>query len=284
MFVVIFATFLSAPGKYIQSFLNGATVWALNVLPTLFPFAVLTPLAVKCLPRTKRSITCFLFGIDADDAYLTSLLCGYPLGAKQLSELNFDKDTTTAACSFCSSASPVFIVVTVGYQLLNNTSASIALIVSHIGGTVLNGLLHRKNCKQKNNLLTKNFAADDLSKAIGSAIGSVLSVGGLIALFYFLTDIIKNLLPSNLQNHAFICFAIGLVEMTNGIIGLCNTCNTFTATVLSSFLLSFGGGCVLLQSLTFLSDKVIVRKLLLIKLTQASISALLCFVMCKFLM
>ncbi len=259
-------------------------MWALNVLPSLFPFAVLTPLVLKCLPRTKHSITYTLFGIDADDAYLTSLLCGYPLGAKQLSEHNFEKEITTAACSFCSSASPVFIVATVGFQLLNNSSAAIALIVSHVGATLLNGLLHRSKCKQQNNALTKTLATDDLSKAIGSAISSVLSVGGLIALFYFLTDILKSLLPPSLQNCAFVSFAIGLVEMTNGIIGLCSTCNTFTATVASSFLLSFGGGCVLLQSLTFLSDKVIAGKLLLIKLTQAAISTLLCFVMCKLLM
>ncbi len=285
VFAVVFATFLSAPQKYMQSFLNGATVWALNVLPSLFPFAVLSPLALKFLPRTKRSLTKTLFGVAVDDVYLTSLLCGYPLGAKQLSDCGLDKEATTAACSFCSSASPVFVVATVGCKLLNDTNATVALIASHLGATVLNGLIYRTKCTNNDVRVSQNkFAASDVGNAVGSAVTSVLSVGGLIALFYMLTDMLKSFLPQKLVQNVAINFLIGLVEMTNGTVALCSSCDTFTATVLISFLLSFGGVCVLLQSLAFLSDKVFVGKFVKMKLTQASISTLLSFVLCKFLL
>lgn len=283
VFAVVFATFLADPQKYMQSFLNGATVWALNVLPSLFPFAVLSPLALKFLPQTKRSVTKFLFGISADDAFLTSLLCGYPLGAKQLADCGFDKSTTTAACSFCSSASPIFVVATVGAKLLKSNVAAVVLLVSHVVGVVLNGLLHRKSNGNSHTPLPRKFAASDVGNAVGSAVSSVLSVGGLIALFYMLTDMLKSFLPQNVANSATTSFLIGLVEMTNGIVGVCAMRNTLTAAVLSCFLLSFGGACVILQSLAFLSDKIYVGKFLIMKLTQASISALVCFALCLLL-
>lgn len=283
VFAVVFATFLAAPQKYMQSFLNGATVWALNVLPSLFPFAVLSPLALKFVPQTKRSVTKSLFGIAADEAFLTSLLCGYPLGAKQLSEYDFGKETTTAACSFCSSASPIFVVATVGAKLLKSNDAAVVLLVSHVVGVVLNGLLHRKSDNNRHTPLPRKFSASDVGNAVSSAVGSVLSVGGLIALFYMLTDMLKSFLPQNVANSAATSFLIGLVEMTNGIVGVCTACNTLTATVLCSFLLSFGGLCVLLQSLAFLSDKINAAKFLIMKLTQAGISALVCFGLCLLL-
>lgn len=264
-----------------RSFLDGITVWAYNILPALFPFAVLSTLAVKFLPSTKKSFTETLFGVDADALYLTSLLCGYPIGAKAIEESGASPKTATQLCSFCSSASPVFVVVTVGTKLLQSTAATIILFSSHLLSTVINGLLYRKKCEEKVCRATE-FHAEDIGNSVTSSMLSVLSVGGLVALFYMLSDIIKSYMPQPLSQSVATSFALGLLEMTNGIVSICAVCDTLCATVLSSFLLSFGGMCVLAQSLAFLGKcKVHILRFLQMKFTQGSVATLLSFVLCK---
>lgn len=279
LFIAVATVFLSSPAVYMQSFLDGVTVWAYNVLPALFPFAVLTTLAAKFFLHWKFSVCKPLFGVRADGIYLLSLLCGYPMGAKAIAESSFDAETSTQLCSFCSSASPIFVLATVGAKLLANTTATVVLIVSHLLSTLLNGALYRKKRDDvSNSNLQNEFHSADIGNAVTSSLLSVLSVGGLIALFYMLTDIIKSFLPNAASESVAVGFLLGLFEMTNGVISVCGTCDLLTATVLSSFLISFGGMCVFAQSLSFLAQKNIKpTRFLKMKLTQGSIATLLSF-------
>lgn len=286
LFICVATIFVSAPIKYMQSFVDGLTVWAYNVLPALFPFMVLTTLATKIIPRGKFSVTKALFGISCDDIYLTSLLCGYPVGAKMIADSNTDTHTATAMCSFCSSAGPIFMIATVGAKLLRNSVATIIIVVAHIFSSVLNGLVYRNKTQHIEIVDTNsNFSPQDFGNTITNSTLSVLSVGGLIALFYMLSDMIKTFLPTNFSDSLPISFAIGLLEMTNGIIGICNLANVATATVLCSSLLAFGGTCVFLQCYAFLGQKNIKAvDVLKMKVTQSAFATILSFVLVKILL
>ena len=133
------------------------------------------------------------------------------------------------------------MIATVGAKLLQSTIATVIVICSHLLSAILNGLIYRK--KEYAELLDANegFKAKDFGDTISSSVLSVLSVGGLIALFYMLTDMLKNLLPTSVIGNLVFCYAVGLFEMTNGIIGVCNLADTATATVLVSSLLALGG-------------------------------------------
>ena len=281
LFVAVTGVFLSSPATYMQSFLDGVSVWAYNVLPALFPFAVLTALASKFFPKSKISVCKTLFGVKADGIFLSSLLCGYPIGAKTISESNFDSQTATRICSFCSTASPIFIVATVGAKLLGSTVATLILLFSHWLSAIVCGLLYRKKTEEQN-FVQNDFSPADVGNTITSSLLSVLSVGGLIALFYLLGDIVKSLLPGAIGGSLPVNFLMGLLEMTNGIISVCAICDVATATALSSFLLAFGGMCVFAQSITFLSAKnVKPLAFLKIKFVQGSIATIISFVAAK---
>lgn len=283
MFVAVAVLFLHSPKIFMQSFLDGVTVWALNVLPALFPFAVLSPIALAFFPRSKRSFSSKLFGVDADGIYLASLLCGYPIGAKAIAESNLDADSAECACAFCSSASPVFVVATVGAALLQNSVATAVLVVCHLLSTLVCGLFFRRRhdkSVQKQSLPLFSFG--DIGSAVTNAVLSVLYVGGLIALFYMLCDMAKSLLPEVLSQSAVVGFLLGLLEMTNGVIFVCSVCDVFSAMVLCGFLLAFGGLCVFCQSMTFLSKKnVSPLKFLKMRLVQGSVASLSAFVLGK---
>jgi len=183
-------------------------------------------------------------------------------------------------CSFCSTAGPVFMLATVGGKLLQNTVATVILISVHVVSAIINGLIYRK--KQTHISINNNakFTARDIGDTVTSSALSVISVGGLIALFYMLTDMIKSMLPQNIADSIVTAFIIGLFEMTNGIFGICNLTDCASATVLCSALLSFGGLCVFAQCYAFLGAKQVKPfKLFKMKLTQSAIATILSYVL-----
>lgn len=284
--ILLFATtviiFIAAPTKYMQSFVDGITIWAFNVLPALFPFMVLTTLTLKLQTKCKRSFTKPLFGINCDNIFLTSVLCGYPVGAKAIADSNSDLDTSTVMCSFCSTAGPIFMIATVGAKLLQNTTATIILVAAQIIAAIFNGLLYRKKSLGIQIDNNAKFSARDIGDTITSSALSVISVGGLIALFYMFTDMIKTILPSNVGESLITAFVIGLFEMTNGVFGVCKLTDVATATVLCSTLLSFGGLCVFAQCYAFLgTKKVSPFKLLKMKITQSAIATILSYILTR---
>ena len=282
LFCLIIAVFISAPARYMQSFFDGLAVWAYNVLPALFPFAVLSTLTFKIMPKSKRSFTRTLFGVSCDKVFLTSLLCGYPIGAKAIADSNANSQAATRACSFCSTAGPIFMIATVGAKLLHNTLATTILIIAHVLSAILNGLTYRK--KEYEQLLDQSdgFKAKDFGDTISSSVLSVLSVGGLIALFYMLTDMLKSILPTAISSSLVFSYAVGLLEMTNGIISVCKQSNLATATVLTSSLLALGGACVFLQCYAFLAVKnVKAIDVLKMKVTQSAFATVISFLLVK---
>lgn len=283
LFAFVAGLFISAPTKYMQSFFDGLTVWAYNVLPALFPFTVLTTLTLKISPRTKFSLTKKLFGISCDNIFITSLLCGYPIGAKAISDSQADSATATRMCAFCSSAGPIFMIATVGAKLLQNTTASIILVVVHFASVALNGMIYRrKHPTIEVNEINSQLRAEDFGNTITNSALSIISVGGLIALFYMLADMIKSILPSALSDNIVVSFAIGLLEMTNGVFAICKHADVATATVLSSGLLALGGMCVFFQCYAFLGQKKIKAvDIIKMKLIQSAFATILSFVLVK---
>ena len=265
-----------------QSFFDGLTVWAYNVLPALFPFTVITTIALKIKPQTKYSITKCLFGISCDNVFITSLLCGYPIGAKAIIDSNADTATATRMCAFCSSAGPIFMIATVGAKLLQNTVATVILVAVHILSVIANGLIYRRKdvCQLLEN--KSGFQPQDFGDTITNSALSIISVGGLIALFYMFSDMIKSFLPTNVSDSLVVSFTMGLLEMTNGVFGVCHTTDVATATVLCSTLLALGGMCVFFQCYAFLGKKNIKAvDVIKMKLTQSAFATIFSFVLVK---
>ena len=282
LFIGVATVFISSPTKYMQSFFDGLTVWAYNVLPALFPFTVITTIALKIKPQTKHFVTKLLFGVSCDNVFITSLLCGYPIGAKAIADSDADRATATRMCAFCSSAGPIFMIATVGAKLLQNTAATVILITVHILSVIANGLVYRR--KEKVELLDygTGFKPQDFGNTITNSALSIISVGGLIALFYMLSDMVKSMLPSSVSNSLAVSFAIGVLEMTNGVFGVCKLTDVATATVLSSTLLSLGGMCVFFQCYAFLGSKNIKAvDVIKMKLTQSAFATILSFILVK---
>ena len=174
------------------------------------------------------------------------------------------------------------MIATVGARLLQNSVATIILISAHIISLFANGLVYRS---KTTNVFLENetgFKPEDFGNTITNSALSIISVGGLIALFYMLSDMIKSLLPSNVSNSLCVAFAIGLFEMTNGVFGVCILTDVATATVFCSALLAFGGMCVFFQCYAYLGKKNIKAvDIIKMKMTQSAFATIFSYILVK---
>lgn len=280
LFAFVILAFITNPSRYMNVFFDGLTVWAHNVLPVLFPFALLSTLYAKNSKLPKFSLTKKLFRLQCDEIFFVSILCGYPAGAKAISELDADGQTSTTLCSFCSTPSPFFVIATVGTAIGNYTATCI-ICIAQLVAMILNGLVYtRKTTASK---LTYSMSSNaNFTNALTNSIFAVLSVGGLIALFFMLTEMFQSLLSTNIASHPTIFFLVGLLEMTSGILKICSSCNIFVATVCTSALLAFGGLCVAMQCFAFVSQRgVRFANLIKMKCTQSAFATITAFVLAK---
>lgn len=315
IFILILIYFLIInPQTYMQSTLKGLNVWLTSVLPALFPFFFLTKLLTELKAINKIStflspISKKLFKCPGISSYvfLMSIISGYPVGAKLISELfkngQITQNDAIKMNSFCSTSGPLFVVGTVGVSMLFSQTAGYVILFSHIVGAILNGLLYR-NIKSKNIQNTITTTSNEktnniLSSVMYDSIISILMIGGFIAVFFVFIDILNNtniigflsfllektLFFLHLPTNFFNATLNGLVEITHGALDLSvlNLNIKFLSVILTG-MISFGGLSIHLQSLIFLKNTNIKMGVYFLqKTTHCIISMIVCFIVCLFL-
>ena len=289
------------PERYIPSAKKGILLWANNVLPVLFPFFFCTALLTKigalddfgqmCDKPTKKLFRC---GGETAYVFLMSIISGYPVGAKLISELyaekRIDKYEATRASCLCSTSGPLFVIGTVGTCMFGNKSAGYILFATHIFSALICGKIfcfygdfNKSYVSRKKQREQKNA----LYECVYSSIISILVVGGFICVFYVLSDILGDFkityplefvigkIIGNINAQGLIK---GLIECTNGCSVLSKSPSALSVS-LACGLISFGGLSVLFQSIVFLKKaKVNVGIFILSKIIQFIVSMLLCFI------
>ena len=92
--ILCFFVMLSFPSEVFEGAKSGLLLWFLTVLPTLFPFLLISRLlldscACSLLNKLLAPVISRLFGISAQGsfAFIVGFLCGYPMGAKITADL-----------------------------------------------------------------------------------------------------------------------------------------------------------------------------------------------------
>lgn len=283
LFVIILFLIIN-PSRYINSAYNGILIWAKAVLPALFPFFFITRLltelgGIKILANYFQGFMQKVFHVNGMGAYvfLMSMMSGYPVGAKITSELYekslISKEEATRLVTFTSTSGPLFVIGTVGAGMFVSAKMGFVILLSHFLGAMLNGVLYRNHNYTQTSLNRKarfeleNTPENILEKSMLSAINSILIVGGYISVFFILIDILSDVglisMLSTLLNMLFSLFSIdcyfsnsivvGFIEMTRGCYELSTYFTDYTvATMVCTFIISFGGLSTMLQAMTFL--------------------------------
>lgn len=273
---ILLGAIIINPAIYITSCLNGIIVWATVVLPALLPFMfftkTLTELGVAEILATKFKLFPKIFKVPSVAVYVfvLSILSGYPVGAKIVADLyesgNITKEEAYKITTFTSNSGPMFILGSVGIGMFANKKLGIIILISHILGALINGLVYRnhkeKNLEKNKKIIVKNNLS--LGELMWNTVNSVLFIGGFIALFFVIIEILNNLhifSPiSNLFSSIFNCNSNIFNAIFNGIFEITRGCldisklglNEFFSGLLCTFIISFGGLATAMQAFVFL--------------------------------
>ena len=273
---IILGAIVINPEVYITSCLNGIMVWATVVLPALLPFMfftkTLTELGVADILASKFKLFPKIFKVPSLAIYvfILSILSGYPVGAKIVADLYesgaISKEEAYKITTFTSNSGPMFILGSVGIGMLTSKKLGIIILISHILGALINGLIYRNHKENSTEINKKIIEKNNLSigDLMWNTVHSVLIIGGFIALFFVIIEIINNLnifSPiSNLFSKIFNCDANIFTAIFNGIFEITRGCldisklglSELISGTLCTFIISFGGLATAMQALVFL--------------------------------
>ncbi len=280
--------------KYAAVTFDGITLWALNLVPSVFPYfvftAILTKLGAVTLLTTKSTpLTRKLFGCNglSGYAFIISVLSGYPSGSKITAELYEDKlityEEAVKTSGFCSTSGPLFIIGTIG-GLLHSAKTAAVILIAHLTSVLITAFIFKgKTPPEKNQNFSVKAVDNVIYEAIYDSVISLFILGGIITVYYVITEmffdvglltiplfLFEKILGSREVAKAFIT---GIFECTKGI-KMITMSNSELTIPLIGFLISFGGFSVITQSVIFLKKAKIKTAVFFV---SKIIQAVLCF-------
>ena len=238
-----------------------------NLFPSLIPFMLLSNILINYnfindLSDMLKNITTKFFKVNKNCSFaiVMSILSGTPSNAKYLKDLKdnhlINDIDIEKSLNFCHFTNPIFIIGTIGYTFLNNKKLGLIILISHYTSSFIIGLFNKKSKNLKisniNTTSNKNNFISILKSSINSTIDTLLLILGIITTCIIITTIINNIFSVN-DNYKFL---FGIVEITQGLkyLSLSNL-NIDIKTIISSFLISFGGICIHMQVFSILNNK-----------------------------
>ena len=272
---------------------NSFVSCAVNVLPTLFPFMVVSSIIVKLrlVRPAERILTkpfVKLFGLPPASVtpYLLGLTCSFPVGVSSTAEaygnglLTLDEAERTAALS--NNTGPGFIVAVAGITLGHNVKTGMLIYISEIVSSLIAGSFMFHGCKpaKEFNEINTKMQNRNIGKVISESIsGAVFAVGAVTANVVFFSTLSKTIsLSFGIINPTFQLFSDVLLEFTEGVKSSLNLGGS-VGVALAAFSVCSGGVSVLCQSASVASAAGFsVKKSALFKLFQGTIAALICLI------
>ncbi len=149
-----FALILRNPDIAIEYMGRGLSLCARTVIPSLFPFMVLSELTVRsgageALGRLFARPMRYLFGLSGagSTAVVLGSLCGFPVGARTAVALYDRNVISRRECehllTFCNCPSSAFLITAVGVSLFGNRRLGTVLYFCVLGVSFLVGLTVR---------------------------------------------------------------------------------------------------------------------------------------------
>ena len=153
----------------------------LNILvPSLFPFVVLSSVAVKCGIFSGKNGKIFEKITGMPFAALTVIVFGfmggYPVGLNVAAELYengvIDRKTVLRLSSFCVNAGPAFIITAVGTMIFGSSGAGGRLFICVCIASLITGILVSVFIKPDKNTQTYKYIKQPFSDALTQSVES----------------------------------------------------------------------------------------------------------------
>lgn len=237
VFLLLFCLMLSHPMESLYYSFTGLTLWFEKMIPTLFPFmilsgimvrmnlteyfsALLTPLLKPVFQVSGHGVYCMLMGF----------FCGFPMGAKVIDDLyergKLSRKEASYLLAFCNNIGPIYFISFV--LPLLGLKGKLPYLFGMYGiplcyGMILSRLQARSVLKSNSakelslsacstSLPKKDSLLAQIDDSILSAIENITKLGGYMILFNLL-----NLFPAMCLPEKMLPVINALLEITSGI-------------------------------------------------------------------
>ena len=280
---------LAFPAEVSSAALDGLTLYAVSVLPTLLPFFFISSVLLSttsCKSGPIDRVTARVFGTRRGFITALSLIAGYPMCAKLIGELGksgaVSEREAVALTAHASIPGPMFVIGTVGLGALGSARIGLALWCVQIVAGIVNGIIFR--CPKSTPVQLHTLGATQgnvLQNATSAALSSALTVGLYLALSCVLIrcatlaklpELISTLLGGLGATKSATSTAIScIVEITCGAISLAGSGSAIALPLISATI-AFGGLSVMAQSISLTNGALKPRDYVLVKLSQAALA------------
>lgn len=249
-FIAAFAfLIILKPEICIKSTVSGILLCGNVIIPSIFPFTFCVIFinqsgALKYLKPIDK-LTSLVFGMNYYEfsLFLLSLVGGYPLGARLLSNSKIKSEKSANMINFCINAGPAFVVLAVGKGVFKNISVGWVLFSSHIIASFIIALILRQQKSTAPPVIKSLGVVNNFVLSASAAAETVIKICSLVILFSTISGYIEYF---SLYFKPLIWLAL-LSEVTNAVF----KCNNILTV---SFLLGFSGISIWCQVLSLLKD------------------------------
>lgn len=246
------AVTLTFPIQSADGVKNGLELCFKTVIPSLFPFMVISSFLVGSnitskLDQLLGRITYLLFRQPAcaGSVIFLSLISGFPVGAELVRQLYENKKITKSQGQrlllFCVNPGPAFVISCVGVQMLGSQTTGIILFASVCVSSLLLGFLTRfmsvpeEEAEAVKPAVFSGFS-QSLVAAVSKSTNSVLMICGWVIVFSTLSSLLQTAGLSG----GISLFLECILEVTNGCY---RTVGVFPVSVIAG-IIGWSGFCV----------------------------------------
>lgn len=303
------AVLLHRPQESISAVREGLSLCGNILIPSLFPFFVLSNLVVslgmsRYLDAWLEPLMRPVFHVRGccSCALVLGLIGGYPIGARTAISLYQNGLCSKTECerllAFCNNSGPAFIFGVVGFGVFGSGTISLLLYLTHIMASLMVGVLFRfyghaqPSSDKKSNPIQIQAApfSAAFTRSVTDSLTSTLNICSFVLFFtvflrsLFLSGFLPTLsgvmaklcAPFGLPQLWFQQLLTGIIELSSGIVSLSGTESLYDRISMAAFMLGWAGLSVHCQVLSFIGDCDLSAKTYLTgKLLHGTLSAVL---------
>lgn len=299
--VLLFVCMLISPKAVFNGASEGLLLWFQIILPTLFPFIIITNLllytdSIHYISKAFGRILCHIFKVSENGSFavIVGFLCGYPMGAKVTADLMtsgyITEDEGRYLLSFCNNTSPVFILNFIVWKTLGREDLLIPSLFILLGTPMMLSFIFRRfylgkgnrfQDLKKNRQSRKSWNFRIMDTCIMDSFETIVKVGGYIILF----SVILSLVQSCPWQPALFQVLLPSLEVTTGIALIGKSDIPFALQYSAIMgLTSFGGICAVAQTQCMIQKtQLSIISYIIEKLAAAGATSLIAFLYLHFI-
>ncbi|MDE7172029.1 MAG: sporulation protein [Oscillospiraceae bacterium] len=277
------AGLVASPDQAITGAKDGLTLCFNVIVPSLFPFFVLSSLVVDLglaayLGRALEGLMRPLFRVSGSCAAAVALgfIGGYPVGARTALQLYqqglCSKTEAERLLAFCNNSGPAFILGVVGAGIFGDSRVGLLLYLTHALASLIVGLLFRFYGGSEQKRTSKSHPKPiqtvtipaAFTGAVSRSLQSTLNICAFVVFFAVVLQLLsvygvfaalaRLLSLAGFQPEWAKRLVAGLLELSSGVSSLRGTTQLAGRVSMAAFMLGWAGLSVHCQVLSFLVD------------------------------